>query len=76
MAAVTQQRLGGEGAIYFAKQVSAGKTRVEALRLLRRRISDRVFAALRQDEAARAETEQRTPITLNTTPKSILATAA
>src|SRR5690606_9631885 len=76
MAAVTQQRLGGEGAIYFAKQVSAGKTRVEALRLLRRRISDRVFAALRQDEAARATSDHRTPITLNTTLKSIPATAA
>lgn len=76
MAAVTQQRLGGEGAVYFAKQVGAGKTRVEALRLLRRRISDRVFTALRQDEAARATTEHRTPITLNTTLKSILAPAA
>ncbi|HIY65888.1 MAG TPA: IS110 family transposase [Candidatus Agrococcus pullicola] len=76
MAAVTQQRLGGEGAVYFAKQVSAGKTRAEALRLLRRRISDRVFTALRQDEAARATTEHRTPITLNTTLKSILTPAA
>ena len=76
MAAVTQQRLGGEGAVYFAKQLGAGKTRVEALRLLRRRISDRVFAALRQDEAARAATEHRTPITLNPTPESILFAAA
>lgn len=50
MAAVTQLRLGGEGAAYYEKLTGAGKTRTEALRLLRRRISDRVFAALRADE--------------------------
>jgi len=50
MAAVTQLRLGSEGAVYYDKVTTAGKTRTEALRLLRRRISDRVFAALRADE--------------------------
>lgn len=50
MAAVTQLRLGGEGAAYYDKLTTGGKTRTEALRLLRRRISDRAFAALRADE--------------------------
>lgn len=54
MAAVTQVRRGGPGADYYAKQLAAGKTVKEALRLLRRRISDRVFRALLADEAARA----------------------
>ncbi|MEB2529313.1 MULTISPECIES: IS110 family RNA-guided transposase [Kocuria] len=53
MAAVTQQRLGYEGADYVAKQLARGKTHTEAMRLLRRRISDRVFAALRADEKAK-----------------------
>lgn len=52
MAAVTQLRLGAEGAAYYDKLIAAGKTRTEALRLLRRRISDRVFAAMRSDEPA------------------------
>lgn len=50
MAAVTQLRLGSEGAAYYDRLTSAGKTCPEALRLLRRCISDRVFAALRSDE--------------------------
>lgn len=52
MAAVTQLRLGAEGVAYYDKLISTGKTRTEALRLLRRRISDRVFAAMRADEPA------------------------
>lgn len=52
MAAVTQVRRDGPGAAYYAKQLAAGKTVKEALRLLRRRISDRVFRALLADEAA------------------------
>jgi transposase len=54
MAAVTQQRLGYEGAEYVCRQLERGKTRTEAMRLLRRRISDRVFAALRADENVQA----------------------
>ena len=60
MAAVTQQRLNGEGAAYYAKQLDAGKTRAEAMRLLRRRISDRVFHALRVDESAEKPDEKLT----------------
>ncbi|MFJ7949465.1 IS110 family transposase [Streptomyces sp. NPDC096354] len=53
MAAVTQVRQDGPGAAYYVKQLAAGKTVKEALRLLRRRISDRVFRALLADDAAR-----------------------
>ncbi|MEV8563891.1 IS110 family transposase [Streptomyces sp. NPDC051917] len=52
MIAVTQVRRSGEGADYFAKQLARGKTPKEAVRLLRRRISDRVFRALLADEGA------------------------
>ncbi|MGW1668202.1 hypothetical protein [Streptomyces sp. NPDC002324] len=50
MIAVTQVRGDGEGAASFAKQLTVGKTKTEALRLLRRRISDRVYRALLADE--------------------------
>ncbi|WP_406424219.1 hypothetical protein OH809_03180 [Streptomyces sp. NBC_00873] len=52
MIVVTQVRGDGEGAAYYAKQIAAGKTVKEALRLLKRRISDRVFRALLADESA------------------------
>ncbi|GJF04451.1 IS110 family transposase [Pseudonocardia sp. D17] len=61
MVAVTQLRLGGEGAAYVDKLTAAGKTRTEALRLLRRRISDRVFAALRTDEQRADHPAAKTP---------------
>nr|AIU93564.1 hypothetical protein LRS1606.130 [Rhodococcus sp. NS1] len=47
--AITQVARGGAGKDYVAKLQAAGKTRREALRLLRRRISDRVFRVLRAD---------------------------
>ncbi|AEI12055.1 IS110 family RNA-guided transposase [Cellulomonas gilvus] len=65
MAAVTQLRLGGQGAAYYAKLITTGKTRTEALRLLRRRISDRVFAAMSTDEL----------VTKTTPPATAAATA-
>lgn len=52
MIAVTQVRRGGEGAEYFARQLARGKTPKEAVRLLRRRVSDRVFRSLLADENA------------------------
>lgn len=52
MIAVTQTRGIGPGAVYVEKLTAAGKTRTEALRLLRRRLSDAVFPALRADEPA------------------------
>jgi transposase len=50
MAAVTQTRGIGPGKNYVEKLLAEGKTRTEALRLLRRRLSDRVFSALLTDE--------------------------
>jgi transposase len=54
MIAVTQARGVGPGRDYIDKLLARGKTRTEAIRLLRRRLSDAVFAALRADERARA----------------------
>jgi transposase len=53
MIAVTQARGIGPGRAYLDKLTARGKTRTEALRLLRRRLSDAVFTALRADERAR-----------------------
>jgi len=50
--AITQIRLGGLGKTYFDHRMAAGDTRTEAIRALRRRISDEVFRRLRADEAA------------------------
>jgi transposase len=55
MAAVTQIRNpGSEGRAYFEKKLAEGKTRKEALRALKRQISDAIFACLQAD-AQRAE---------------------
>ncbi|WP_261566908.1 IS110 family transposase [Frankia gtarii] len=59
MIAVTQIRGIGPGKDYVDRQLARGKTRTEAVRLLRRRLSDVVFTALRAD--ARARTGQPTP---------------
>lgn len=50
MIAVTQVRGVGPGKSYVDCLAGKGKTRTEAIRLLRRRLSDRVFAALLADE--------------------------
>ena len=50
MIAVTQARGVGPGAAYLKKLSVGGKTRTEALRLLRRRLSDAVYSALRADQ--------------------------
>lgn len=57
MIAITQIRLGGEGSAYYAKLQAGGKTTTEAKRLLRRRISDRVYQALRADSAVTKDCE-------------------
>jgi Transposase IS116/IS110/IS902 family len=54
MAAVTQIRQRhSAGRAYFEKKLAGGKTRKEALRALKRHISDAIFACL-QDDAQRA----------------------
>jgi transposase len=55
MIAVTQARGIGPGHAYLAKQQARGKDKTAALRLLRRRLSDTVFSALRADQGTEAQ---------------------
>jgi transposase len=58
MIAVTQTRGVGPGQAYVERLMGRGKTRTEAVRLLRRRLSDVVYRALRADEQARSTATQ------------------
>jgi hypothetical protein len=55
--AVTQLRSPGPGQTYVAKRLAAGDTKTEAIRALRRRLSDEVFRRLQADEATRVDVE-------------------
>lgn len=48
--AVTQLRLGGPGLAYYQRRIALGDTKTEAIRALRRRISDEVYRRLAADE--------------------------
>ena len=48
--AVTQLQRPGRSRDYVAKRMSAGDTKTEAIRALRRRISDEIFRRMRRDE--------------------------
>ena len=50
MAAVTQIRRDTPGRVYYNKKQAEGKTRKEALRRLKRRISDVVYRKLVADQ--------------------------
>jgi transposase len=52
--AITQLQRAGRGRTYFDHRRAMGDTKTEAIRALRRRISDEVFRRMRHDEAARA----------------------
>jgi len=53
----------GPGQAYVERLLAGGKTRTEALRLLRRRLSDVVFRVLLADEHRQAATQPAdTPI--------------
>ncbi len=52
--AITQIRLTGPGRDYFEHRLAAGDTKTEAIRALRRRISDEVYRRLQADETARS----------------------
>lgn len=52
--AVTQIRLGGRGRAYLEQQMAANATKTEALRALRRRVSDEVYRRLGNDHLARS----------------------
>ncbi len=56
IAAVTQIRLDTEGRAYYRRKRAAGKTRMEAMRCLKRRISDAVYRQLVAD-AQRTESQ-------------------
>ena len=49
IAAATQIRLDTEGRAYYRRKLAEGKTRMEAMRCLKRRISDAVYRQLRAD---------------------------
>jgi transposase len=55
IAAVSQIRLDTEGRAYYRRKLAAGKTKMEAMRCLKRRISDAVYRQLVTDARA-AET--------------------
>jgi transposase len=50
--AVTQLKRPGPAQDYVARRMAAGNTKTEALRALKRRISDEVYRRLLQDERA------------------------
>lgn len=52
--AITQLQREGPGKTYLERRRTQGDTKTEAIRALRRRISDEVFRRMRHDEAARA----------------------
>jgi len=52
--AITQLRRGGRGRDYYDHRRSAGDTKTEAIRALRRRVSDEVFRRLHLDESTSA----------------------
>lgn len=52
--AITQLQREGPGRTYVERRQAQGDTKAEAIRALRRRISDEVFRRMRHDEAARA----------------------
>jgi transposase len=52
IAAVSQIRLDTEGRAYYRRKLGAGKTRMEAMRCLKRRISDAIYRQLVADARA------------------------
>ncbi len=52
MVATCQARSDARGAVYYRKKIGEGKSRKEALRCLKRRISDAVFRSLLADSQA------------------------
>jgi transposase len=52
--AITQMRLGGRGRAYYEHRRAEGDGKTEAIRALRRRISDEVYRRMRHDEHLRA----------------------
>ncbi|MDQ5812891.1 MAG: IS110 family transposase [Actinomycetota bacterium] len=49
MIAINQVRYEGKGGVYYRKKIAEGKTHREAMRCLKRRVSDAVFKRLAAD---------------------------
>jgi transposase len=60
IAAATQIRLDTEGRRYYRRKLAAGKTRMEAMRCLKRRISDALYRQLLADACAAEQTAAET----------------
>lgn len=60
--AVTQLQRPGRGRDYLEKRMAAGDTKTEAIRALRRRLSDEVHRRMRHDEALRATATGQAPL--------------
>ena len=60
IAAATQIRLDTEGRAYYRRKLAEGKTRMEAMRCLKRRISDAIYRQLIADAQAAATAPDRT----------------
>jgi transposase len=52
--AITQLRLGGQARAYVTRRMSLGNSKTEAIRLLRRQLSDEVYRRLRLDSVDRS----------------------
>jgi transposase len=62
MAAITQIRhKHSDGRAYYDRKIAEGKTRKEALRCLKRRISDATYARLRADARQAAAADAKDP---------------
>jgi transposase len=59
IAAATQIRLDTEGRAYYRRKLAAGKSRREAMRCLKRRISDALYRQLRADARAAVDAGPR-----------------
>jgi transposase len=60
IAAATQVRLDTDGRRYYRRKLAAGKTRMEAMRCLKRRISDAVYRQLLTDARTAEQTAAET----------------
>ena len=61
IAAVSQIRLDTDGRAYYRRKQAAGKTKLEALRCLKRRISDALYRQLLADADRAALSKQQAP---------------
>jgi transposase len=60
IAATTQIRLNTPGRAYYLRKIAAGKTKAEAMRCLKRRISDALYRQLLADARAATQTRNET----------------